>query len=132
MSSINEILSPYTERKVCEAQGRIEEEVSSIANANGITLDEEAPFVLGQWVHGESSNLNYLTSILSDLRTMKEKSQWFESATDVWSKKFFVPSPVEQFHMNPALLDFSLGLSLCWLLLVLLLLFFITKGKRRR
>jgi len=132
MSSINEILSPYTERKVCEAQGRIEEEVSSIANANGITLDEEAPFVLGQWVHGESSNLNYLTSILSDLRTMKEKSQWFESATDVWSKKFFVPSPVEQFHMNPALVDFSLGLSLCWLLLVLLLLFFITKGKRRR
>ncbi|KAM3307491.1 hypothetical protein P3S67_009234 [Capsicum chacoense] len=98
MSSINEILSPYTERKVCEAQGRIEEEVSSIANANGITLDEEAPFVLGQWVHGESSNLNYLTSILSDLRTMKEKSKWFESATDVWSKKFFVPSPVEQFH----------------------------------
>jgi hypothetical protein len=127
MSSIHSILSPSTERQVCEAQGRIEEEVYSIARANGLTLDGEAPHVLGQWVHGEASNLSTLHSILEDLQKQKEKSEWFESAADVWSQQFLVQSPAEEFH---ALVYSSFSLCFCLLLLVLLLLYFVTKKKK--
>lgn len=72
MSNIHSILSPSTERKVCEAQERIEEEVSSIARDNGFDLGDEAPHVLGQWVHGEASDLWTLNGILEDLQRKKE------------------------------------------------------------
>ena len=85
-------------------------------------MGDEAPHVLGQWVHGEASDLTTLNSILIDLQRMKERSQWFESAVDVWSQKFFVPSPAEEFYMNPALVDFSF--SLFFFLLFLVLLFY--------
>lgn len=75
MSSIYLTLSPYTERYFCSAQGRIEEKVASIAEETGFQLDGEARYVLGQWVHGESSDHYTLRDILKNLNQKKEQNE---------------------------------------------------------
>nr|WRK83561.1 ATP synthase F0 subunit 6 [Picria felterrae] len=144
------IVSPSDELHVCETQGKIEEEVSSIARDIGLTLDNEAPRVLGDWVHGESSNLSFLKSILSDLKNRKDQSEWFKDAVEAWSQQFIVPSsptssvdfenipsPLEQFSILP-LIPMKIGnlyfsftnpslFMLLTLSLVLLFVYFVTK-----
>ncbi|XP_019198992.1 PREDICTED: uncharacterized protein LOC109192742 [Ipomoea nil] len=142
MSSIYSTLSPYTEREVCSAQGRIEEKVASIAEETGFQLDGEARYVLGQWVHGESSDPSTLRAILKDLNQKKEQSEWFEEAIDAWSHQFVnsdVPSPLEGLDIHPpALGDLYFSFTnpsffmLLTLSLVLLLLYFVTKRMKKK
>nr|UYR95209.1 ATPase subunit 4 [Gentiana crassicaulis] len=117
-------LSPSAEREVCEMQEKIEEEVSSIARDIGMTLEDEEPHALGEWVHAESSNLETLQHIWNDLRQQKENSEWFQDAADAWALKFIAPSPAEEFYINSQLLDFNFSLYLCPLLLVLIFLLY--------
>lgn len=57
-----------TDAKIDELQGKIEEEVNSIATSNGYgNLTEDDSYVLGQWVHSERSDVEVLRSILADL-----------------------------------------------------------------
>lgn len=127
-SYLHDVLSPKTEMEVDSVQGQIEEEVINIAKDTGFELYNEEAHVLGQWVHGESSN----PSTLHDLREKREHSEWFESAKDAFSHPFVGPNnPLYKFSMD---LDFSFLFTnpslfmLLTLSLVLLLIHFV-KGR---
>ena len=132
---LHDVLSPKTEMEVDSVQGQIEEEVFKIAKATGFELYNEEAHVLGQWVHGESSNPSTLHAILQDLREKREHSEWFESAKDAFSHQFVGPNnPLEKFAIP---LDFSFLFTnpslfmLLTLSLVLLLVHFV-KGRGGR
>lgn len=80
-------------------QAQIGEEVINIARDAGFELYNEEAHVLGQWVHGESSNPSTLHGILQDLREKGEHCEWFEAAKDAFSHQFVGPnSPLEGFE----------------------------------
>ena len=99
-SDIHAILSPNTEMEVVSSQAEIEKEVYQIAQKNGFELYEEGAHVLGQWVHGESSDPSTLSGILHDLREKGDQSEWFSNAIDAWSRQFMNP-PTGRLRLSP-------------------------------
>lgn len=85
---------------VDELQGLIETEVSSIAASSGCGgLMEDAPHVLGQWVHSECTDVGALRSIFEDLLTKGDASFFFQDALQAIGSQFLITpnSPLEQF-----------------------------------
>ena len=124
--------------EVVSSQAEIEKEVCQIAQKNGFELYEEGAHVLGQWVHGESSDPSTLSGILHDLREKGDQSEWFSNAIDAWSRQFMNPnSPLEGFVFPPSIPDlyFSFTNPSLFMLLTLsfsLLLVYLLLKKRSK
>lgn len=73
-----------------QIQGGIECVLNEILERLGYhNLPEDAPYVLGSWLHAESTHLGFLWEIYEDLRIFGENSASFLEALDILSRAFF-------------------------------------------
>lgn len=84
------ILSEDTATSVNKLQRLIEDKVDDIVTSDGYeeNLSPESRRVLGQWVHGESTNIETLRGMKADLDLNGDKSQDFLEAVKALVDKF--------------------------------------------
>lgn len=99
-----QVLSAETARNVDRLQNSIEKKVYEIAESKGYGhLMEDEPHSLGQWVHGETTNINKLEEIKEDLEINGDHSEWFKDAEEALGAQFTSTpsSPFEEYVIPP-------------------------------